>query len=249
MTSIFWDMIGKSNHAYLDDIFMFSGIIEEHERHLQVVFTRLQENKLYLKWSKCNLYAKEIDCLGHIIDDNGIHPDVDKLQRIMDWRVRRNYNDVQRFIGLVNYVANFLPDVTAYTAPLQSIVMNGSLFFWRPIHDRCFQMIKLICYKTPVIWLWTTPQPNRSGSYATPPKLVSMYRQGLTWDQCRPAGFMSKKFTNAQQHYAVHEQETLTILEALQKWEDKLVGHRFHVITDHQALEFFQAQSQLSNRQ
>jgi hypothetical protein len=60
---------------------------------------------------------------------------------------------------------------------------------------------------------------------------------------------MSKKFTNAQQHYAVHELETLAILEALQKWEDKLVGHKFHVITDHKALEFFQNQAQLSNQQ
>jgi hypothetical protein len=60
---------------------------------------------------------------------------------------------------------------------------------------------------------------------------------------------MSKKFTNVQQHYAVHEQETLAILEALQKWEDKLEGHHFHVITDHKALEFFQVQAQLSNWQ
>ena len=66
---------------------------------------------------------------------------------------------------------------------------------------------------------------------------------------CRPAGFMSKKFTYAQQHYAVHEMETLAILEALSKWEDKLVGRRVHIITDHKALEFFKTQSRLSNRQ
>src|ERR1700694_4079312 len=60
---------------------------------------------------------------------------------------------------------------------------------------------------------------------------------------------MLKKFTNAQQHYAVHKLEMLAILKVLQKWEDKLVGHKFHVITDHKALEFFQAQAQLSNRQ
>jgi hypothetical protein len=30
---------------------------------------------------------------------------------------------------------------------------------------------------------------------------------------------------------------------------DKLVGHKFHLITDHKALEFFQAQAQLSNQQ
>jgi hypothetical protein len=47
----------------------------------------------------------------------------------------------------------------------------------------------------------------------------------------------------------VHELETLAILKALQKWEDKLVGHKFHVITDHKALEFFQNQAQLSSQQ
>jgi hypothetical protein len=60
---------------------------------------------------------------------------------------------------------------------------------------------------------------------------------------------MSKKFTYAQQHYAVYELETLAILEALLKWEDKLIGGKVHVITDHKALEFFKTQVWLSNRQ
>jgi hypothetical protein len=82
MTSIFWDVIGRSHHAFIDDVFIYLDSIEDHERHLWVVFSRLRENKLYLKWSKCELYTKELDCLGHVIDDNRIHPDVDKLQRI-----------------------------------------------------------------------------------------------------------------------------------------------------------------------
>jgi hypothetical protein len=151
MTSIFRDVIECSNHAFLDDVFMFSRTIEEHEKHLRFVFMRLRENKLFFKWLKCDLYAKNMECLGHIINDNGIQPDVDKLQRIRDWRTPQNYHDVQQFVGLVNYVANFLPDVMAYTAPLQGMVQNGTPFFWRPIHKQCFQVVKHICYKTPVI--------------------------------------------------------------------------------------------------
>ena len=76
-----------------------------------------------------------------------------------------------------------------------------------------------------------------------------MYGQGPSWQTCRPAGFMSKKFTPAQQNYAVHELESIAILEALLKWEDKLIGYRIHIITDHKALEFFKTQPHLSNRQ
>jgi hypothetical protein len=36
---------------------------------------------------------------------------------------------------------------------------------------------------------------------------------------------MSKKFTDAQWNHRVFEQETLAILEALLKWEDKLIRY------------------------
>ena len=60
---------------------------------------------------------------------------------------------------------------------------------------------------------------------------------------------MSRKFKEAQQNYRVYEMETLAILEALTKWEDKLIGRKFTVITDHQSLEFFSKQKHLSGRQ
>ena len=60
---------------------------------------------------------------------------------------------------------------------------------------------------------------------------------------------MSKKFTAAQHNYRVFEMETIAILEALLKWEDKLIGNKIHVVTDHRALEFFKTQWRLSNRQ
>jgi len=47
----------------------------------------------------------------------------------------------------------------------------------------------------------------------------------------------------------VHKLETLAILESLQKWEDKLVSYKIHVITDDKALEFFKTQNQLTNQQ
>ena len=60
---------------------------------------------------------------------------------------------------------------------------------------------------------------------------------------------MSKKFQEAQFNYRVFEMETLAILEALLKWEDKLIGRKFTVVTDHKALEFFSKQRKLSGRQ
>jgi hypothetical protein len=60
---------------------------------------------------------------------------------------------------------------------------------------------------------------------------------------------MSKKFTAAQHNYRVFEMETIAILEGLLKWEDKLIGNKINVVTDHRALEFFKTQRRLSSRQ
>jgi RNase H-like domain found in reverse transcriptase len=77
----------------------------------------------------------------------------------------------------------------------------------------------------------------------------ALYGQGPEWNTCRPAGFMSKKFRNVQFNYCVFEMETLAILKALLKWEDKLIGHKFTMVTDHWLLEFFQRQCKLLNHQ
>ena len=77
----------------------------------------------------------------------------------------------------------------------------------------------------------------------------AMYGQGASWDTCRPAGFLSKKFTSTQHNYCMHEHETLVVLEALMKWEDKLLGRKFTVVTDHKGLQYFKTQLNLSPRQ
>ena len=47
----------------------------------------------------------------------------------------------------------------------------------------------------------------------------------------------------------MHEYETLAVLESLMKWEDKLSGRKFMVVTDHKGLEYFKTQPNLSPRQ
>jgi len=75
------------------------------------------------------------------------------------------------------------------------------------------------------------------------------YGQGKDWESCQPAGFLLKKFSSAQLAYRTYEQETLAILEGFLRWEDKLLGRKLVIITDHRTLEFFNTQRSMSLRQ
>jgi hypothetical protein len=251
VTVIFRDAIGIYVHVYLDDLFVFSYKLEDHEQHLEYVFQKLRENRLFLERTKCDLYSTSMDCLGHIIDDRGLHADADKMARVREWRTPRNLKEIQRFLGLVQYLAHFMPDVTAYTGPLSAICRNGQPFYWKPLHEACFSHVKAIACKSPILKpidpespdpIWVICDASMSG-------VGAMYGQGESWQTCRPAGFMSKKFTAAQMNYRVFEMETIAILEALLKWEDKLLGRKLLVVTDHKALEFFKTQRRLNSRQ
>jgi hypothetical protein len=203
MTTIFRDAIGVFIHIYLDDQFIFSETLDDHKKHLEYIFQKLREHHLYLEKAKCDLYSERMDCLGHLIDDRGLHADSDKMARIHDWHVPRNLKEVQRFLGLVQYLAQFMPDVTSYTGPLLAICRNGQLFLWKPLHDTCFGHIKAITCKSPVLKPIdpTAPDPIWVICDASMSGIGAMYRQGSTWQTCRPAGFMSKKFTAAQMNY------------------------------------------------
>ena len=125
VTHIFRERLGRTVHVYLDDVFVFTDTLEEHVETLRWVFDKLREARLYLSMKKADLLSPSMECLGHLIDDRGLHADSDKMVRIRNWPVPRTWNDVQRFLGLVQYLAHFMPDVSSYTGPLSSMMRNG----------------------------------------------------------------------------------------------------------------------------
>jgi hypothetical protein len=253
-TYVFRDRIGRGVHPYMDDIHVYSNTIEEHEELLKYVFDALRENRLYVSKDKVELYSESLTVLGHLVDDQGIHADVDKMRSVRMWPAPKDFHDVQRFLGLVNYVAHYLPDVSAYTSALHAMSRQKS-FQWLPIHEKSFSMIKDMTCKAPILKPIDYEQAVRDGEKiflitdASITGIGAYYGQGKDWKSCRPAAFLSKKFTPAQSSYFTWEQEILGILEGLNRWEDKLLGRPITLVTDHKTLQFFSKQPKLSNRQ
>jgi hypothetical protein len=129
VTVIFCNAIGLYIHVYLDNLFIYSYRLEDHKRHLEYVFQKLREHHLFMEKEKCNLYSMKMDCLGHLIDDRGLHADADKMACVCNWCTPQNHKEVQRFLGLIQYLVHFMPDITTYTGPLAAICRNGQPFY------------------------------------------------------------------------------------------------------------------------
>ena len=85
----------------------------------------------------------------------------DKMQCIHEWRRRpRTFNNVQCLLGLVQYLAHYMPDISAYTIPLLGCVRNGCPFEWMPLLDKCFESIKTLACKAPILKPIDNNNPN-----------------------------------------------------------------------------------------
>ena len=84
--------------AYLDDIIIFSKTEEKHLQHLEIIFQRLCEVGLKLKWFKCSFMKLHIEYLGHLISENGIEPMLDKLSAIKEMHVPRSPKDIKQLL-------------------------------------------------------------------------------------------------------------------------------------------------------
>jgi hypothetical protein len=139
MTKIFGDMISTYIWVYLDDVIVFSDNKTDHISHIQEIFRCLQENSFYLKLEKCHFMLKRIKLLKHEIEESHIIPPREQIQKIQDWRSPTTKEQLESFIGLVNYIGPHLSH--AATLLSQSTELTGSTnqWEWSPMHEYVFQ--------------------------------------------------------------------------------------------------------------
>ena len=77
-------LIGKTVWAYLDNIRIFSDTFENHIWDIRQLCKRFQDHKICVSPSKCNFFADKLLLLGHVIDDQEIHADPEKIRGIQD---------------------------------------------------------------------------------------------------------------------------------------------------------------------
>lgn len=104
---------------YIDDIIIFASTKEEHDDRLRIVLKRLADFNVTLNKRKCVFGVTEIEFLGHHLSEKGIQPKHDKIIAIKQFRTPSTSEETRSFLGLVNYVGKFIPNLATITEPLR----------------------------------------------------------------------------------------------------------------------------------
>jgi len=152
MNQILQSFLRKFVLVFLDDILIYSNSLEEHCQHLQSVLQTLQDNQLYLKYSKCSFAQPQLEYLGHIISSQGVATDPSKTASMLHWPTPTNFTELRAFLGLTSYYRKFIKRYGIIAKPLTNLLRQKT-FQWSIPAQEAFDQLKQAMTTTPILAL------------------------------------------------------------------------------------------------
>ncbi|WVZ89845.1 hypothetical protein U9M48_036199 [Paspalum notatum var. saurae] len=151
MNYIFADLLRQEVLVFMDDILIYSSILQEHVQLLQTIFHILDQHKFLTKRSKCSFAQPSIEYLGHVISAAGVATEPSKIDAIQNWPQPKTLKQLRGFLGLTGYYRKFVRHYGIISRPLTLLLKKGSVFVWSREVDMAFQLLKQKLVEAPVL--------------------------------------------------------------------------------------------------
>ena len=207
MQEIFGDMWEIFVMIYLDDILIFSESLEDHVSQVKKVLSRLRDNNLYAKLSKCEFFTESIEFLGFILSSQGKTMAPSKVEAIAEWPKPNNKKDIQRFLGLANFYRRFVKNYSDIVAPLTTLTRKDYPFLWKNKENEAFNTVKALITTAPILAHFDPSLPIRIETDASDFAIGACLSQPSDPEskEFRPVCFYSRKLLPAEKNYHVHD--------------------------------------------
>ena len=243
---------------YLDDLIIFSNSVDEHLRRLEQVLQRLRENCLKLSPKKCKFFMERVAYVGHVVSAKGIEADSSKTEKVQDWPVPKNSDDVRSFLGFAGYYRKFVKDFAKIARPLYDVMTHPvsskkrkrkpvikPSWEWGDRQQQAFESIKQALVSPPILGYPDYRLPFEVHTDASGHGLGAVLYQEQDGVK-RVIGYASRGLKRSEQYYPAFKLEFLALKWSVtEKFNDYLYGHRFRVYTDNNPLTYVLSSAKL----
>jgi len=247
----------KGVHVYLDNILVYADTQEAHDKILRDVLKALEANQLTVNEKKCEWSKNRVQFCGFSIGESGILMDDSKVAAIQEWQIPHDAKisegekrtAVREFLGFTNFCKELIPDYSEIAAPLTELTKPKLAFRWTEREERAFLKLKDAFTKAPVVMPFVDDAPKEIFTDASDTALGGVVCQRVN-GKLQVIAFWSKKLSDTEKRYSVHDRELMALRTCLVKHRHWLHnGQTVVAWTDHSALRHFMKSTEWKDRQ
>ena len=203
------------------------------DRNERAFLKKCREWNLKLNRDKLKRAEPTVAFMGHVLTAEGLKPDPAKVEAILEMPPPTDVKGVKRFLGMVNYLAKFMPLLSDMTQPLRKLEDKEVEWCLLKQHKKAFETVKEYLVKAPVLAYYNVNKDVTIQCDASETGLGAVLLQDDP-----PIAYASRALTETETRYAQIEKELLAIVWAANKFDQYIFGRKIvHIESDHQPLK------------
>lgn len=232
---IFKDFVGVFVYSFLDDVLVFSENLDDHAKHLELVFQACVKANLKLKRKKAAIGISHVEYLGHVIGADGTKPCKRNIVKIEKFPSPRNSTEVRSFLGLTGYYRKYIQNYASIASPLIKLTKKNCKFIWTEAEQEAFDILKENLMSAPIL---TYPDRNKVQVLSVDASITGLGAVLSQVDDFESMGneqvisYASKTVSGPTANLSIHHLESLAAVWGVNQYKHYLKGRRFILITD-----------------
>ncbi|SAL97128.1 hypothetical protein, partial, partial [Absidia glauca] len=141
-----------------------------------------------------------------------------KVTNVQKWPRPQTGNDIEKFLGVINYFRDHIPMISNLTAPLDKLRKKKTLSEdWNDLCEQAFQKLKIILTRTPVLKYPKVNEPYYVATDASNVGIGAVLFQIID-NKVQHIAFFARALSKSERNYNVTKKELLAVVFALQRW-------------------------------
>jgi len=215
MDIVFAEEKDKSMVVYLDDITVFSKRKEDHLKHLEKIMLKCRRFGISINPNKSIFALTSGKLLGHIISEEGIKIDPNRVNAILKLDPPRSRKEIQSFLGKVNFVRRFIPNFAEIVKNITKMLKKGADFKWTLEAKKYFEEIKKELTQAPVLISPYFTKEFLIFTFASQETIAGVLLQKGKQGIEQPIYFFSKTLANVELKYKILEKKAYALVKAI----------------------------------
>ena len=153
----FSDIVGV--HIIPDDMIIAASDGIEHDDIFRKVMQRSREKNIRFNKGNVQFKVSSVTYTGHIAGADGLRVDPAKVESIVGIPAPACTAGLQRILGMVRYLAVYIPNESAITAPMRMLLRQDVEWNWNHEHDNALSQIRRALVHAPTLEYYNVHTP------------------------------------------------------------------------------------------